>query len=585
MRFPDSVLEEIKARIDLAGFISRYVDLRRAGSNLKGLCPFHQEKTASFVVTPSKGIYKCFGCGAAGGLFTFLRDIDNISFVEAVKILAKEAGVALPDHSDGREMEREKESDLLFRINDAARAFFMKALAAPAGKSARDYLDQRGVSMETAEAFSIGFAPDSYDALMSAMGKDFTQEDLVRAGLLVRREDNRTYDKFRNRLVFTIQNLSGLTCGFSARVLNKEDNPKYLNSPETPVFQKSRLLYGLLQAREGIKKEDMAVIVEGNVDLITLFQGGIKHAVASLGTAFTDSHALLLKRFCSRVTILYDGDKAGQNSAKRGLELLVNAGLGVRIVTLPEGDDPDTFFRKNGLERLLEELGKGKDLVDFLVDHFEKGKNLSEPENKSLIVKEMGPLLAAITDPVIRAEYVRKAALRIGTREDFLIRPSTGLRRPPQSREPAAPAPEPVSKEEAFQERVLTVLLRNSAATLPLVRRFMAADDFTVPVFRKLYLAVLENGVFNDTVLTLLTPDEQICAARLAVTTTEKSDGAAVEEMQGEILRYRRRQLEAQRSDLKQCMGLEQDEAAKKELMRKFQDLTARINGLSLEQE
>ncbi|OGS35981.1 MAG: DNA primase [Elusimicrobia bacterium RIFOXYB2_FULL_49_7] len=579
MFFPESILEEIKSRVDFLAFISRYVDLKRAGANYKGLCPFHQEKTPSFMVSPNKAIYKCFGCGVGGNLFTFLRDIENISFVEAVRMLAAESGVVLPAYSSKQSQEEESESELLYRINDRARAFFCQALQSDEAKKAREYLAGRAITLETATAFSIGYAPDSYDALRRHLSADFEEEVLVRAGLLVKREDGKVYDKFRRRLVFTIQNLSGLTCGFSCRVLNPDDNPKYLNSPETTVFQKGRLLYGLLQARDAIRKENRAVIVEGNVDLITLFQGGIKNVVASLGTAFTDSHALLLKRFCSQVTLLYDGDSAGQSSAKRGLNLLLNAGLSVRVVSLPSKEDPDSYFKKNGKEAMEALLKTGKDVVDFLIDHFSTSNDLSVAENKSKLVQEMAPLLSELTDPVIKAEYVRKAALRIGTREEFFI-PKGNIRKwGATNRDATQPAADvtPVSID-ALEEEMVSLMVRAPQAVLSLAQRYLKKEDFSHPSFQTMYLIMLEEGTFDESMLASLEADAQKIASAMMMAEPPKSDGQAADDMKALLLRFRRRRLENERAQIKQQMSQCTDEEEKLKLMARFQEITARIH-------
>jgi DNA primase len=578
--FPDSVLEDIKSRIDLVEYISRYVDLRRAGANFKGLCPFHQEKTPSFMVSPSKMIFKCFGCGVGGNLITFLRDIENISFTEAVKRLAKESGVSISQYTSKQALERETENEKLYRVNDEARDFFRNQLFSDKGKAALDYLHKRGIQDDVIEEFSLGYAPNEWEALYNHLkAKGFEEEVILRAGLAVKRENNRVSDKFRHRLVFPILNLSGLTCGFTGRVLDNKNMPKYLNSPETSVYQKSRLLYGLFNSREPVRAEKSAVIVEGNTDLLTLYQGGVKNVVAASGTAFTASQALLLKRFCDNVIIIYDGDAAGQEAARRGISILINANLIVRVLALPEGEDPDSYFRKKGLAQFREEIRGGKNIVDFVIDNFEARFDLSVPENKPRLANELGPLLNAISDPILKTELVKRAALRTGIREDLLL--SRRSRTMPTNRRDQASRQvggDLRSQEAQFEKEVLRLIIKSADKDLTTIKEAFSQEDFTVQPFRALFNAIIQHNGFNETVLTHL--DE--ASRRVATEIAMEPDAAPVVEgsnaMGYLIKRVKEKRLRRKLSEIRHQMSLKGSN--QETLLQEFKQVTEELNQL-----
>jgi DNA primase len=577
MLIPDSVLEEIKSHFDIAQFISRYVDLKKAGANHKGLCPFHQEKTPSFMVSSSKGIFKCFGCGVGGNLITFLRDVESISFYEAVRMLAKEAGIDLSRYSSKESEQKKTENEQLYKINDSARAFFQKALKSSEAAQARAYLDKRGLLPEIVSLFSIGFAPVSGGALHKHLASEgFSDTEGLKAGLLLQREDGRIADKFRGRVIFPIINLSGLTCGFTGRVLSDLDNPKYLNSPETPVFQKGKLLFGLFAARDAIRKENCAFVVEGNVDLLTVMQGGVNNVVATSGTAFTETQALLLKRFCEQAVIIYDGDNAGLNAAQRGIPVLINAGLRVRIVALPPEEDPDSYFKKFGREAFLEEVRAAKDVVDFVMDLFERKNDLAVPETKVKLVAELSPFLQAIDEPLLKSEWIRKAALRTGLREDLITaKTQKGQGKAPIASAAAArtAAPDLSPKANELEETILGLLIQDSAKHLP-AAQYLSEEDFSNPVCRTLFKAILELKGFDEKLMSTLEDKARETACRLALAV----EAPAGTDIQTLILKLRENQIKGRRSELKRRMALPGEDKA--QLLAEFNALTREINVL-----
>lgn len=355
MRYPDEVIQRVKDAADIVAVVGEYVALKKAGASFKGLCPFHQEKTPSFVVSPSRNSFHCFGCGKGGNAITFLMEMERMPFPEALQLLAAKAGIELPrPREEARDLERDRERERLFALNEMAGRFFYEQLTTPAGRKAVEYLKNRRITGETAKRFQIGYAPDAWEALKSAAGRaGFTEKEMVTGGLLaVNEEKGRQYDKFRDRVIFPVKNNFGRIIAFGGRALGDGPGPKYLNSPETPLFKKGENLYLLDAARDAIRREGRVLVVEGYFDAVTLHQSGFANAVATLGTALTRDHAALLKRYTQEVVLLYDADPAGQDAAVRGFEPLLESGLGVRVLTLPDAKDPDEFLGRHSREEL-----------------------------------------------------------------------------------------------------------------------------------------------------------------------------------------------------------------------------------------
>ena len=335
--------------------ISEHVQLVKKGRNYSGLCPFHDEKTPSFSVDPDRQFYHCFGCGVGGNVFKFIQEIDRVTFVEAVKFLAERAGIALPERS-GPSREEDAADDELYRANDLAQKYFHHLLLKDdVSASARTYLQTRGLTGETIARFGLGYAPPEWDALLKVAGRrDLNPQVLERAGLaLPRPKGSGHYDRFRDRVTFPIANLSSRIIAFGARALQSDQEPKYLNSPETPIYHKGRVLYGLSDTRDAIRRRDAVLVVEGYMDLLSLVQAGVEHVAATSGTALTEDQCRTLARYARQVVLLFDGDAAGSTAAMRGLEVILGTGLDVRVVSLPTGHDPDSFVQEHGPEALL----------------------------------------------------------------------------------------------------------------------------------------------------------------------------------------------------------------------------------------
>jgi DNA primase len=385
-----------------------------------GCCPFHQEKTPSFSVNPSKGFYKCFGCGKGGSAFNFVMEIEGLNFPEAIKRVAEISGVPLPEPIDDEKYEKHKKrreekkaiAEQVIELNNYALEFWENHLQDDNAhsKAAREYLEKREISKETQKAFRIGFAPDSWDALMSVLKEKGADDKLIEtSGLVsVNEEKNKVYDRFRGRVMFPVLNLEGNPIAFGARIL-AQGEPKYLNSPETPAYVKGEHLYGLFQSKVEIRKKKYAILVEGYLDLIALYQYGITNTAASLGTAFTQEQAKLLGRFARRVVINYDGDSAGVKAARRAIETLLAEDFETKVLVLPDGQDPDDFLKANGAESYNHLRGNAAPYLQFVLENLAREKNLSSPKAKAEAVEDILPILSVIRNVIERRETLKQA--------------------------------------------------------------------------------------------------------------------------------------------------------------------------------
>ncbi|HUU44343.1 MAG TPA: DNA primase, partial [Acidobacteriota bacterium] len=364
----DSVKEQVREATDIVAVVGQYVTLKRRGANLLGLCPFHTEKTPSFSVHPDRQFYHCFGCGKGGDVFSFLMEHEGWSFPEALKYCADRAGIQLPE----RRLDDDRQSRRHQQILDAlalADTLYRRLLFSSEGTVALDYLRKRGFQDATLRRAGVGYAPAAYDRLIkAAQSRGLSRDVLEGAGLVLSsRKTGEPFDRFRNRVTFPIVNLSGKTVGFGARALASGDEPKYLNSPETTLYQKGKILYGLVSAREAIRQAGWVVIVEGYLDWLRLIEGGLENVAAVSGTALTADQARMLARFCRRAVLLFDADQAGQRAALRGIDVAFNAGLAVDVAVLPAGDDPDSFLAREGVEKLRTLIDRAPGIVEYRV--------------------------------------------------------------------------------------------------------------------------------------------------------------------------------------------------------------------------
>ncbi|MGE3274601.1 MAG: DNA primase [Vicinamibacterales bacterium] len=413
MRFPQVFIDEVRSAADIVTVISDYVSLRKAGTSYKGLCPFHGEKTPSFNVNRDRGFFHCFGCGVGGDVFKFMELQESVGFTDAVRQLAQRFGIPIPEMEGGdRERESASEREALLRAHEIAAAYFQEALASPAGARVREYLrTTRGLTDETVQRLGLGWAPPGRDLLRQRLARQGIPEPLiVMSGLVSRRDDGSIVDRFRNRLMVPIARDTGSIIAFGGRALEKDQVPKYLNSPETPIYTKSRTLYGLNLSRQDLKKSGFAVIVEGYFDFAQVFQAGGLPVVATCGTALTPQHAQMLRRFASKAILCFDPDQAGQAAAERSCELLVTEGFSVNVALLPNGDDPDTFLQEHGRDAYVGELRRSKPYLEFLLDRAAAGRDFTRDDDRREFLRDMLAVAARIPDPAARDQFADRLA-------------------------------------------------------------------------------------------------------------------------------------------------------------------------------
>lgn len=448
----DDVTALVKERADIVQIIGECVELKRSGVRFLGRCPFHGEKTASFSVHAGQQFYHCFGCGESGDVFSFMMKYYNLDFPSAVKELAKRYHVTLPERRQSKEDElRAQKSQQIFVVNEKSATIFSNYLhEAPEARVAREYLTRRGVDEELQSRFRIGYAPAAEAAGWNFLGSQLAKEELataVEAGLLVEKDKGGSYDRFRDRILFPISDISGRVCGFGGRIVG-EGQPKYLNSPESLVFSKGKLLLGLYQQKEFIRRQNHAILVEGNFDLISLAAFGCNNVAAPLGTALTREQLRLLKRFAEKVTLLFDGDTAGRKAAVRAVPLFLAEQIPGRVAFLPGGHDPDTFVKEKGLEELKALLDQAVALPEFALDEMINRHGLSL-DGKTRIIEELRPLIAAAVSPLQRTLFVAHFAEKLGLAAGQLdagLEPAVEVRPEPQNqpeqfarKEPKAP--------------------------------------------------------------------------------------------------------------------------------------------------
>jgi DNA primase len=411
--YPQQFIEELKQRADIVEVIQQYVSLKKSGAEYKGLCPFHNEKTPSFSVNRDKGFFHCHGCHAGGSVFKFIELHERIGFVDAVKLLAQKFGLALPELENSDEQRASAaERETLLKVHEVAAKWFQEQLASAAGARIRKYIADRGINTATSDAQGLGFAPPGREGLKEALTKQgFSPGTLLKAGLVVQRDDGQTLDRFRNRLMIPIGRDTGSIIAFGGRALEKDQQPKYLNSPETPIYSKSRTLYGLHLAKTAIRERGFVILVEGYFDFGQVYQAGFP-VVASCGTALTTQQAQQLRRFVSKVVLSYDPDAAGQGAAARSSELLVAEGFEVNVATLPAGADPDTFIQKNGGPAYGERLKQSRPYLDYLLDRSAAGHNLNSDEGRVKFLTEMLPVAARIPEAAMRDRFGDRLAFK-----------------------------------------------------------------------------------------------------------------------------------------------------------------------------
>mgnify|MGYP006276245971 FL=1 len=425
MAIPDEKIEEVRAAADLVEVAEDYVNLKRSGKRYMGRCPFHDDSTPSFSVEPDKNLFYCFGCQKGGDVFKFVQEMEGVGFLESIRILAERYGVPLPDEQVDTEAANEREA-ILHTLRFAARFFYHTLTQTSRGKPALRYLKDRGFRPKTIKKFGLGFAPDEWDALLNAAKKKEIEPELLeKAGLVIERNDGSGYyDRYRGRVIFPIFSHIGKVLGFAGRILDTDrDQPKYINSPETRVYHKKEVLYGLHQAKRWIRQEEEVLMVEGYTDVISLWQNGVQNAVASSGTALTEEQVKTLDRYGKRVVLLYDADEAGGRAAVRGMDRVLQQGMGAYAVELPDGDDPDSFVRSEGGEAFREYIEENRlDLPAFKHRRARREGRMETPEDRVEAQRDIIASVARIPDPNLQREYVRRTSDVVDVPDSDLFR-------------------------------------------------------------------------------------------------------------------------------------------------------------------
>jgi DNA primase len=522
MRFPQTFIDDLRRQSDIVRIVQDYVTLKKAGANWVARCPFHKETKPSFSVNPAKEIFYCFGCQKGGSVFNFVMEIERVTFPEAIKIVAEKSGVPLPKMiDDGRFEARKRDSDEVIELNQWALQWWQDQLQSKAATSVRQYLKQRGLTDETTKTFKLGFAPDSWEALSTHLRqKGATQEQLERSGLVVKKDEGGSYDRFRGRLMFPVFDAQGKPIAFGGRTLDPEGEPKYLNSPETSAYTKGRHLFGLNLTRDEIRRNGFAILVEGYLDLIVPYQFGVKNLAASLGTALTPEQVKLIGRFARKVVVNYDGDRAGVQAAKRAIETLLAEDLEVKVLVLPDNADPDDFIRKHGVTEYQQRRGSAQPHIQFVIDQAVRDRNLQNPADKAAAVEETLPFVRAVRDSIQRRGYFDEAMDRLripnDQRRELLQRirgAASGDGRTVQQ------VVVRQLKPTVAEQRLLELLLASEELRKIVLSRLEPSDYdsiATAPIFRALVKLNEDEGEVSFDSLSAETPDDAATGELLA---------------------------------------------------------------------
>src|SRR6266850_1729600 len=497
-----ATLEQIRAASDVVDVIGAVLPLKRAGANFVTLCPFHREKSPSFNVNPHRQIFHCFGCHKGGDVFTFIKEYENLSFMEAVRRLAERARIPLEFESGSGQQEAQYLKEKLLQIHEQIAQRWQAMLTNDAGgQIARDYLAKRGVSQEAIQLFRLGYAPDQWDDTVNwAASKNYDLPLMEQSGLLIRKEDSsRYYDRFRGRLMFPICDEQGRIIGFSGRVLESADQAaKYVNSPETPIFKKGRIFYGLDKGKRAILDSGFVVVCEGQLDLIACFMAGVKNVVAPQGTAFTPEHARILKRYVDEVVLCFDADSAGQKAAVRVEESLLASGLGIRVATMPAPHDPDSYIKERGGEGFSRLIADAREFFDFYLDHLCATSNPDTEKGQLAVVRQMAAMVNKTGDRLLVDKYAQKTAFKLATFMQLPVSPEAvrvEFKKVKPSRAAEMRADTDESQQPAAPEEI-----KPSEREFWLLRFLLAADDHMRWVVRTLDAAWIEHAVIRQIV-------------------------------------------------------------------------------------
>ena len=491
---PDSVIDEVRDRTDIVEVVSQFVTLKKVGKNFKGLCPFHSEKTPSFTVSSEKRIYHCFGCGAGGNVFKFVTETQNISFIDAVRQFADSAGISIPQfNADNLNNPLYKEREALKKANELAANYYHSLFHdSEAGLAARNYLKGRYFTGEILDKYSIGWASPGWRGLINHFHKISTlsRKIVLQSGLVIEKEDgSNVYDRFRGRVIFPIKDLHGSVIGFGGRAIADGDNPKYLNSPETTLYQKSQTLFGLDIAKQAIRKEDQAILVEGYFDQMRATQFGIFNTVATCGTALTPKQAGILRNYASSVVLVFDSDNAGRSAAEKGFEVLHEKGLQVKIVFLPEGKDPDSYIHENGVANFMEKIKTAKPYLESFIDTVVAGKDGNSPSKRVEMANKVLPIVGKVHNLVERNGLLEYFSFKAKIDDSSFL---TELKKSFLRNQPRIDIPETETNSTLNLERHLVHLILSGKETAQRVFKAVNLEDFSNPALKSIATTCLQ---------------------------------------------------------------------------------------------
>jgi DNA primase len=577
----DQVLAELRSAADIVDVISDHTTLKKAGRSWKGLCPFHNERTPSFTVDRDKGLYHCFGCGAGGDVIRFVREIDRLDFPEAVEALAGRFGVTIPRRA--RRGPRDDRRERLHQAVADAQRFYAERLSRPGNAAAR-YLEERGVPMDMVRTLGLGHAPDAWDSLSKALGPVYPEDLLIEAGLLQARSEGKgAYDRFRDRLLFVLKDDRGRPVGFGGRALSPAGEPKYLNSSESPIFSKKRLLYGLFEARDAIRRRDRVVLVEGYFDHLALVRAGVAETVASMGTALTPEQTEKLRRLAPKAIVCYDGDAAGRHATLGALQLLLAQGFEARVARLPEGEDPDDLLRREGPEALSRRIDEAPEFLAWAIDDVRPAEDGLPAAEKRERIARLQQILAAIPDRVLRYEEYRKLSRAVAVPLEVLWEGEKTNRRAdlPRSSSVGTPGNKPVlsvSETPVFEERLLAFLTTDGSHKALILRTLQ--DEFVTDPRVKRIIQVLRNASESSEPIDFqgqiadLTEEERTFLSGIALSQVDEPTEKGVVQLLKDL---EKKHLETRSSALLQAINRAQSEGSNTdELVREIERVQKR---------
>jgi DNA primase len=578
-----SLAEKVKQQADIVRVIGEYVQLKKAGQNFRGLCPFHSEKTPSFNVHPTKQIYHCFGCGQGGDVFKFVMEMEKCAFPEAMRMVAEKCGIALPRAKERSPEERRENQQrtVLVEIHREAQSYFVKQLEGTLeGRAARAYLEDRGLDRDTITRFGIGYAPSGGDLLLRHLKTKYPEKALVESGLISRDQSGRLFDRFRRRVTFPISNESSKIVAFGARALG-EDQPKYLNSPETPIYSKSNVLYHLDRAKDALRRQDFAVLVEGYMDAIAVARAGISNVVASCGTALAETQIKLLGRFTKRVVVNYDPDTAGQAATERSLTSLLEQDFEVRVLNLPaignKKADPDLFIREKGADAYRDQLKNSPPYVDYLITRARQ-MDLSTGEGKSRAVNFLLPYVQRIPNSILRSEWATRIAQQLRIDEPVLRAALSKAAK--ERRSEVKLQPELVSRSaKPAERRLIRMLAEAEGFRCELAQHLQASQLYhgleTEKILAALVLACLSGNPFDASEIGAVLDDRE---RRLFFEILfEEAQEPSWEEAQSCLDTLARKHLERELGEVQRGIEANPSGQALKELLTRKQDLMRRL--------